>query len=199
MPQPDNTDDLSALDFGSYESGSDDNGHGSADALDFSANGEDTPEESDAEALDAFVPPEPEEDENELDAIAAASETDDEEDDGTFTVTNPFETVSVSAWMDGSTFKVTLSKDATKHGELGLAEEIVVLADLARKKGLAGQHTFLSENASEIEGLDALEEVGVDRDTLLRELMQNAMHLPTADEAEAEQAEVFAARYAPDK
>ncbi|HEY0228654.1 MAG TPA: hypothetical protein VGC05_20150, partial [Mycobacterium sp.] len=53
-------DDLSALDFSSHQSGSDDS-HDDSGALDFSAAADDTGEESDVEALYDYAPTEPEE------------------------------------------------------------------------------------------------------------------------------------------
>lgn len=205
MPQHDEHDDLAALDFSSHQSGSDDNGHEDADALDFSG-ADESDEESEVEALGSFAPTEPEETGTELEAIAAATEVGDDEEgadeeDGVqlFTVTNPPETVSVSALIDGRTQRVRLSPKANSLTESELAEEIIVLAGLARKKGLAGQHTYLLENASQIEGLDGLTELGVDSNQLLRDFMDAGMQLPTPEQADAAQAEVFAARYTPDK
>jgi hypothetical protein len=205
MPQHDEHDDLAALDFSSHQSGSDDNGHEDADALDFSG-ADESDEESEVEALGSFAPTEPEETGTELEAIAAATEVADDEEgadeeDGVqlFTVTNPPETVSVSALIDGRTQRVRLSPKANSLTESELAEEIIVLAGLARKKGLAGQHTYLLENASQIEGLDGLTALGVDSNQLLRDFMDAGMQLPTPEQADAAQAEVFAARYTPDK
>ena len=205
MPQHDEHDDLAALDLSSHQSASDDNGHEDADALDFSG-ADESDEESEVEALGSFAPTEPEETGTELEAIAAATEVGDDEEgadeeDGVqlFTVTNPPETVSVSALIDGRTQRVRLSPKANSLTESELAEEIIVLAGLARKKGLAGQHTYLLENASQIEGLDGLTELGVDSNQLLRDFMDAGMQLPTPEQADAAQAEVFAARYTPDK
>jgi hypothetical protein len=205
MPQHDEHDDLAALDLSSHQSASDDNGHEDADALDFSV-GDESDEESEVEALGSFAPTEPEETGTELEAIAAATEVGDDEEgadeeDGVqlFTVTNPPETVSVSALIDGRTQRVRLSPKANSLTESELAEEIIVLAGLARKKGLAGQHTYLLENASQIEGLDGLTALGVDSNQLLRDFMDAGMQLPTPEQADAAQAEVFAARYTPDK
>lgn len=203
MPQHDEPDDLSALDFSSDQSGSDDNGHEDADALDFSA-ADENDEESDADALDAYAPTEPEETETELEAIAAtteAAEDEDDEEDGVqkFTVTNPPETVSVSALIDGRTQQVELSAKATNMTESELAEEILVLAGLARQKGLAGQRAYVMESAAQNEGLQQLSDAGFDSDQLLRDFVGAGMQLPTTEQAEAQQAEVFAARYTPDK
>ena len=203
MSQHDEHDDLSALDFSSYQSGSDDKGHEAADALDFSATDADSAE-SDAEVLDAYAPTEPEEVDTELEAIAATTEPSDDEDDEAdgvqqFTVTNPPETVSVSALIDGRTQRVTLSPTATQLTEAELADEIIVLAELARQKGLAGQRAYVMESAADNPGLQQLNDMGMDSTQLLRDFVETGMRLPTEEQAETAQAEVFAARYAADK
>lgn len=202
MSQHDEHDDLSALDFSSYQSGSDD-GHDDGDALDFSA-AHDSAEESDADALDAYAPTEPEEADTELEAIAATTEPsddDEDEEDGVqqFTVTNPPETVSVSALIDGRTQRVTLSPNATNLTEDELADEIVVLAELARQKGLAGQRTYVMDSAADNAGLQQLADMGLDSTQLLRDFVDTGMRLPTEEQAETAQAEVFAVRYTADK
>jgi hypothetical protein len=206
MPQhfgdDDRHDDLAALDFyGADESGSHSDDLAESDALDFSA-ADDSGVESAVDALSEFAPPEPEENGSELDAISSVTEdTEEEEEDGMqlFTVTNPPETVSVSAAMDGRTQRIELSPKATSMTESELSDEILVLADLARQKGLAGQHTFLLENASQPETLQILEEIGFDGPDVIRDFMENSVHLPTPEQANAAQAEVFATRYTPDQ
>lgn len=203
MPQHDEHDDLAALDFSSHQSTSGDDSHEESDALDFSAVTDDS-EESDVEALSEFARAEPEEAETELEAIAAAteaSEDEEDEEDGVqqFTVTNPPGTVSVSALMDGRTQRVKLSPTVTKLTESELAEEITVLAGLARQKGLAGTHTYLLDNASEVEGLQELNNLGLDGSEVFRDFVEIGMQLPTPEQADAAQAEVFAARYTADK
>jgi hypothetical protein len=202
MPQYDDHDDLAALDFSGHASASDHDDVTDSDALDFSVANNGV-EESGVDALDDYAPAETEESETELDAIASATEVTDEEEDeedpALFTVTNPPDTVSVSAFMDGRTQQVTLSPKATSMTESALAEEIVVLADLARQKGLAGQHTYLMESMSEVEGMEELNEIGLDGTEVLRNFMDSGMHLSTPEEAAAAQAEVFATRYATDK
>jgi len=203
MSQHDEHDDLAALDFASHQSGSDDDSYADSDALDFSA-ADDSGDESGVEALSEYAPIEPEEHETELEAIAAATEgaeTEEDTEDGPqqFTITNPPETVSVSALIDGRTQRVQLSPKASSLTESELAEEIIVLADLARKKGLAGQHSYLLENVSQTEGLQELGEIGLDSNQILRDFMEAGMQLPTPEQADAAQAEVFAARYTADK
>jgi hypothetical protein len=206
MPQhfgdDDRHDDLSALDFGGAdETGSHSDDVAESDALDFSA-ADDSGVESAVDALDEYAPPEPEENGSELDAIDSVTEdTEEEEEDGMqlFTVTNPPETVSVSAAMDGRTQRIELSPKATSMTESELSDEILVLADLARQKGLAAQHTYLLENVSQTEGQEILGEIGLDGNEVLREFMETGMQLPTPEQADAAQAEVFAARYTADK
>jgi hypothetical protein len=202
MPQHDEHDDLSALDFSSHQSGSHDN-HDESDALDFSS-AADGDEESGVDAIYDYAPTEAEEVDSELEAIAAATEaTEDEEDESDglqeFTVINPPGTVSVSALMDGRTHRVKLSPTATKLTESELAEEILVLANLARQKGRAGQHAFLMENAAQPGALQILDEIGFDGTGVIRDFVENSVNLPTPEQADAAQTEVFAARYTSDK
>ena len=200
MPQHDDSDNLAALDFSSHASESDD-GDLESDALDFSVD-EDSEEESDVEALYEYAPAEDEEEAGaELDAIASATEVVDEDEDdedeiGLFTVTNPPETVSVSSIMDGRTQRVRLSPKVGSMTEAELAEEILVLAGLAKQKGLAGQHNFLLENDALQENM---REMGLEDNDFLHDMIDNVMHLPTQEEADAAQAEVFSTRYTADK
>jgi len=199
MQQHDDHDDLAALDFSSYASTADDDA-AESDALDFSA-ADDGDEESGVDALYEYATAEPEEAETGLEAIQLATETIEEEadeEDGLqlFTVTNPPETVTVTALMDGRTQRVQLAPTATSLSEFELAEEILVLADLARQKGLAGQHTFLLESEAVSE---SMHQIGVEDNEILRGLIDNVMHLPTPEQADAAQAEVFATRYTTDK
>jgi hypothetical protein len=199
MPQPDH-DDLSALNFSTDASATDEDAE--SDALDFSAPDDDSDEDSVADALHEFAPAETEDSGSELDAIdsqttAGDEEGEDDEDAAAqlFTVTNPPETVSVSALMDGGTQQIDLSPKVAAMTESELADEILVIADLARQKGLAGQHTYILESASS----DATEEVGMDDGEALRAFIENDMKLSTPEQAAAAQAEVFATRYATDK
>lgn len=196
MPQPDH-DDLAALDF----HGPDDHDHGGAasDALDFSGAAADGEEESTGDALDAFVPAEPEDAGSELDAIDGQTDTAATEDEGEqdavqlFTVSNPLDTVAVSSLIDGRTERVELSAKVSSMTESELAEEILVLADLARQKGLAGQHTYLLDNEF-LSG--TVRDMGLDSTEVLRDFMENGIGLPTPQQADETQAEVFATRYA---
>jgi hypothetical protein len=200
MPQPDDHDELAALDF----HGTDEPDHHAgveSDALDFTAAEDDDAEQSAVDALDDYAPAEPEDTETGLEAIDSVTEPteeqEQEEEDGValFTVANPSDTVSVSALMDGRTHRVELSPRVAKMTESELAEEILVLAELAQQKGLAGQHTYLIQNASQSEGLQGLSEIGLDGSEVLRQFMETGMQLPTPEQAAEAQAEVFATRY----
>jgi hypothetical protein len=186
---PDGHDDLAALDFyGTDES--DEHGGAESDALDFSA--ADGGEESAVDALDAYAPAEPEDTGTELEAIDSqteAAEEEDEEDAGLFTVTNPADTVSVSSFMGGEIHRVELSAKVKSMTESQLEDEILAVADLARQKGLAGQHTYL---------FDTFKALGVDDSETVNELLEKGLDLPSPEKAEEAQAEVFAARYGAD-
>ncbi|OBH39609.1 hypothetical protein A5692_00555 [Mycobacterium sp. E342] len=199
MPQYDDRDDLAALDFSAAESGSD--VLEESDALDFSAPAEDD-EESSVDALHDYAPSEPEDLDTDLAAIESQTDTGREAGEGEeeapqeFTVTNPPETVSVSALMDGRTQRVELSPKVTSMSEAELAEEILVIADLARQKGLAAQHSYLLGDDSLSE---TMREMGIDGGEVVRDFMENGIGLVTPEQAAAAQAEVFATRYATDK
>jgi hypothetical protein len=207
MPDHDHRDDLAALDFyGADES--DDHDGAESDALDFSATDEDSAEHSDFDALDDYASAESDGPATELEAIDSAAgatqEADADEDENVqvFTVTNPSDTVSVTALMDGRTHRVELSPKVTSMTESELAEEIVVLADVAQAKGLAGVRSYLVENEAQVLGGEAMSEAmrdfGIDGKALFHDFVDNGMGLPTTEEAEQIQAEVFAARYTTD-
>lgn len=116
---------------------------------------------------------------------------------GIYTVINPPETVTVSALVDGRFDHVELSPSVARMTEAELAAEIIVLADLARLKGLAGQRTLLLDGAEE---MYVSEEAGA----AFREKMdgfltsKEGVGLCTEDQAAAAEAEVFATRYSAD-
>lgn len=112
-----------------------------------------------------------------------------------YIVVNPPETVAVSALMDGRFDHVELSPSATTMTEPELAAEILVLADLARLKGLAGQRALLLEGAEE---MYVSEEAGAafreKMDSFL--ISKEGVGLCTEAQATEAEAEVFATRYA---
>jgi hypothetical protein len=198
MPQHDDHDDLAALDFSAHEPGSDDHGA----ALDFSVSDDDSGAESAVDALDEYAPAEAEDTGTELDAIHSVTEATEEEDEEDavqlFTVTNPSDTVSVSAAMDGSIQRIELSANVTRMSEPQLADEILVLADLARQKGLAGQHTYLTGNAFVSDLIRDMSPDGSVGGEVIHDFVENFIELPTEEQAAEAQAKVFATRYAHD-
>lgn len=156
-------------------------------ALDFSGGGSN--EDSSLDALSDYAPPaESEDDETELNALHGLTEQDEEPDVALFTVTNPAGSVSVTAMMDGRVQHITVTDKASSMSESSLAEEIFVIADLARQKARAGQHTFMVENMTEISGSEQ-------EAALLHEFVGMTLNLPTPEEAEAYQEQVFSNRY----
>ncbi len=172
--------------------------HDDLAAMDFSVADDDRGEKSAADMLGKYVPAQPENTGTAMDAMrsqtqATGEEEEKEDEDAVelFTVTNPPRTVRVSALMDGRIQQIDLSAKLTSISESDLADEILVLADLARQKGLAGLHTYLLESESEL---------GLDGTGALPDFVKTAgLDLPTAEQVAAAQAEVFATRYPTDK
>ncbi|WP_343709022.1 YbaB/EbfC family DNA-binding protein [Mycobacterium sp.] len=146
---------------------------------------DDDEESSGLDAFDAFVQP----------AEAGASPENlpvdeptlerDEPASPVVTVTNPPGTVSVSAYLDGRIERVHLV-GVTKATESALADEILVIADLARQKARSAQHVTMLEQMGAL-GHDNAST----RDFLAREL-----DLPSPEQVSAAIAETFAVRYA---
>jgi hypothetical protein len=103
-----------------------------------------------------------------------------------FTVTNPPGTVSVSALMDGRIQHIDLAPTVTTMTESQLTEEIRVLAELARLKGLAGQYAFMTTMLYSEAHHNGAE---------VREVLEQGLELPSPQQADRAQAEVFASRY----
>lgn len=190
-------DDFAALDFSSDVN--DESGDElQFDGLDFSGN-EAGDEDSAIDALNEYAPPQPQAAGPELEALTEDTDQPDEEDvlePFTFTVTNPPGTVSVAALIDGRIRQVELTPKVTSMSEAELADEILVLAGLARQKGLAGQHTYLTQSSLLSDGL---RELGLDSGEVVRDFMENGIGLPTPEKADAAVAEVFATRYSHDR
>jgi len=70
--------------------------------------------------------------------------------------------------------------------ESQLAEEIRVIADLARLRGLAGQHAFMTTML-----YSEVHHNGAD----VRALLEQGLELPSPQQADEAQADVFASRY----
>lgn len=104
-----------------------------------------------------------------------------------FTVTNPLGTVTVTAAIDGSVRQVELAPKVTNMTERELAEEIRVIADLARLKALSVTHAFL------VEGLRG----GYDAAAISASLT-HGLGMPTPEQAAEAAAREFAHRYGSD-
>ncbi|GJO37967.1 DUF2694 family protein [Mycobacterium marinum] len=157
------------------------------DALNFSRTAEST--QSAIDALRAFAPTPPEEPDVDMKTLhkPAEQKQQEEEQRDLYTVTNPQGTVSVSAVLGGSIHRVELSEEVTTMAEPNLAEEIFVIADLARQKARAAQHTLMVEGMNDV--------VGDEHGAKLREFLGTMLNLPTPQEAAAAEKEVFATRY----
>ncbi|WP_205874292.1 DUF2694 domain-containing protein [Mycobacterium camsae] len=174
-----------------------DDDHEDLGALNFSHADREDDEGLTADALRAYALTEPEDCETDLAAIRFDSDQDQNSDDedpvALFTVANPRETVCVSAGLDGRIHQVDLAPEATSMNESELADEILVLAVLARHKGLAGQHAYLSDEDSLPEALCELE--SLDGCKVLHELIATGVAAWTPEQAAVAQDELFAVRY----
>ena len=180
-------DNLAALDFSSAEAAPVDS---QAYDMDFGTDDDRDPGSGLAD-LDEYAPAEIADAATVEDIIDSQTGDDDEhaEDDAPvpmFTVTNPPGTVSVSSPMDGRIQQIALAPSVTAMTESQLAEEIRVIAELARRKGLAGQHTFMTNmlySEQHHNGAD------------VRALLEQGLELPSPQQADEAQADVFASRY----
>lgn len=130
-----------------------------------------TPVAPDAADINAFAP---------LAATTASPES------GLVTVANSQGSVSVSADMGGRIHRVDLSAGATSMGEQQLAEEILVIANLARQRARSAQYTLL---------LDTLAEAPVqepESQPALLEFVTKAMGVATPEDADATEGTVIA-------
>ncbi|MBS9532803.1 YbaB/EbfC family DNA-binding protein [Mycobacterium sp. M1] len=164
--------------------------HGDDDlaALDFSVGDQD--EGSGLDAFDAYTAVEEDADDGgwaSIDPLAQADEPDEVDIPG-FLVTNPPGTVSVTAYMDGRVGSIELSPKVTDMTEAELADEIVVIARLAREKARSAQYVFISEVMQQL-GPGTAE---------TQEFLGRTMGLPSPAEAQEEEARVFSTRYASD-
>jgi hypothetical protein len=105
-----------------------------------------------------------------------------------FTVTNPPETVTVTAFMDGRVHRIALSPRATDTTERDLADEILVIADLAAQQAKSAQYSFM---------LAGMREHGHD-DAATRDFLTRDLNLPTPEQADDARAQVFSTRYGGD-
>jgi hypothetical protein len=103
------------------------------------------------------------------------------------TVTNPQETVSVTAIMSGEIQQIELSPTVVRTMTASeLADEILVIANLARQQAHATQYAVI---------LQSLDAPGTNGEAQ-SEYLERHLGLSSPKQAAQAQAEVFAARYA---
>ncbi|PRC47509.1 hypothetical protein C6A85_84590, partial [Mycobacterium sp. ITM-2017-0098] len=163
----------------------DDGDHDDLAALDFSAVGDDEGETDLGVILGDYAHPA---DDTGHDASVLTLNSDAGEDLAmpTFTVTNPPGTVTVTTYMDGRVQHVDLSPQAVSLTESALADEIVVIAELATQDARSAQYTFM---------LEGMREHGHDN-VATRDFLSRDLDLPTPEQARAARAELFTTRYA---
>lgn len=122
-----------------------------------------------------------------LDALAEA-EDDEELAVPLFTVTNPPGTVTVTTYMDGRVQQIELSPKAINMTEADLADEILVIADLAAQDARSAQYSFM---------LAGMREHGHD-DVATRDFLTRNLDLPSPEQADETRAQVFSTRYGAD-
>lgn len=161
-----------------------DDEYGDFDSFDFAADAISDDHVSDLDALaDLYAIPEPD---SAVGAPPPPPSNPEVEPYPLFTVTNPPETVTVSATIDGRTYRIELSPDAPAVGEERLAAEIVVIAGLATQQARSAQFSYM---------LEGMQNHGHDHvDT--REFLSRNVGLPSPEEADAARAQIFATRYA---
>jgi hypothetical protein len=116
--------------------------------------------------------------------------TDDDDDarSALYTVTNPAGTVSVTVCLDGRAHHVELAPKVTDMTERELADEIRVIADLARQKARSQLHALIVEGVR-VMGYDP---------AIMRDGLRRDLDMPTPEEAAETAAEVFSSRYSAD-
>ncbi len=105
-----------------------------------------------------------------------------------FVVTNPPETVTVTAFMDGRVHQIELAPKVVDLTERDLAEEILVIADLAAEQAKSAQYSFM---------LAGMREHGHD-DAATRDFLTRDLGLLTPEQADDARAQVFSTRYGGD-
>ncbi|MDH6244338.1 YbaB/EbfC family DNA-binding protein [Mycobacterium sp. OTB74] len=105
-----------------------------------------------------------------------------------FTVANPQHTVEVAAYLDGRIQRIRLAPGVTRMTEVELAQEVCVIADLARQDARSAQYSVV---------YDGLSKLGHDRAST-RDFLSRNLDLPSPEDAAAARAQVFATRYVGD-
>jgi exoribonuclease II len=143
-------------------------------------------ERDDLAALD-FSAADDEQGQSVLDALAGyAEETVEDEQAQLFTVTNPPGTVTVTTYLDGRVKHIDLSPKVTEMTEADLADEIVVIAQLATQDARSAQYAHM---------LEGMRQQGHD-DVATRDFLTRDLDLPTPEEAKEARAQLFSTRYA---
>jgi hypothetical protein len=102
-----------------------------------------------------------------------------------YTVANPAGTVSVTVYLDGRIHHVELADNVTDMSEPELADELRVIAELARQRARSELHTLIVEGVR-VMGHDP---------AMLSDGLRRELDMPTQEEAAANAARVFASRY----
>jgi hypothetical protein len=148
------------------------------DENDDADNAEFDSDESGLDALDDYIP----------DSAIPEAGGEQELSSPLYAVTNPPGTVTVTVYLDGRIHHVELAAKLTDMSERELADEVRVIAELARQRARSELHAFI------IEGVRMLgHEPAAMRDSLIREL-----DMPTPEQAASATARVFSTRYSSD-
>ncbi|MEV3905277.1 hypothetical protein AB0K11_23395 [Mycobacterium sp. NPDC050551] len=103
-----------------------------------------------------------------------------------FTASNPHDSVSATVTFGGHLVGVALAPRVVEMTEHELAEEIVVIAALARQQSMAAQHVVIAGYMAEL-GHDVV---------ATRNLLEHQVGLPSPESVLAARAALFADRYA---
>jgi hypothetical protein len=103
-----------------------------------------------------------------------------------FTASNPLDSVSATVTFGGHLVEVALASRVVEMTEVELAEEIMVIAALARQQSMAAQHVVVAGYMTEL-GHDSV---------AVRRLLEDQVGLPSPESVLAARAALFAARYA---
>jgi hypothetical protein len=139
------------------------------------------------DAFDEYIPAEePDDAADPWDTPEPPTRDDDTVTTVLFTAANPDGTVSVTALMGGQILRVDLSPQVTRMTESELAEEVTVIAGLARRQAQAGQHVLIAL---------IMRQQGHDPAST-QSFLERDLGLPSPSTVNAQRASIFAARYA---
>ncbi len=174
-------------DFPPYDEDDENDGYDGLSALDYGYPAEDSDDDSGLSALDAVSGPVPDAADEIDSGLDAFHEPEDDEEPAVpvFTVTNPPGTVTVTTYLDGRVQHIELSPKAVNMSEAELADEILVIADLAAQDARSAQYAVM---------LEGMRTHGHD-DVDTREFLNRELKLPSPEQADSARAQVFATRY----